>query len=406
MHNTPRSKPFWFTLPLPQPLFLLLVILILQQHLPGDSRLVAAMELRGATTASGSGSGNETTESLLPVAAATGAAPPRATKSTLSLPMPMPMPMPMPTRFLGPDASGDPVFLPLVGSGTWQYDDDEAYESVCRSFEQGSTMVDTAYGYGNQEGVGRAIRDCWKGDRSDLFVMTKIPGGLTASEVHRLHELNLHELGLDYVDHLMTHFPSDWKETHTGSAARQEEWLALEEIYYSKTARTIGISHYCPRHILDIMWVATVTPSVNQIEYHVGSGDVDGVRETCSELGIVLMAFSPLCGPCQYEPKDSLVTGDLVTSIARNYVHSSTGKPVTGSQVALRYVVQQGIPLVAKSHDPDHIRSNLDVFDFELSQQDMDKLGAAPAPEAEAGDCDVQFQSQMKSQFRVVGKAQ
>ena len=82
----------------------------------------------------------------------------------------------LPTKFLGLDASGKPVYVPLIGAGTWQYDNDEAYESVCKAFGAGYTFVDTAYGYGNQRGVGKAIKDCWKGNRTDLFVMTKIPG--------------------------------------------------------------------------------------------------------------------------------------------------------------------------------------------------------------------------------------
>lgn len=146
-------------------------------------------------------------------------------------------------------------------------------------------------------------------------------GGLNATEVTRLHEENLSELDLEYVDHLMTHFPADWEETIASPEARQEEWLALEAIYYTGEALTIGISHYCSKHILDILWVATVTPAVNQVEYHVGSQDVDHVIETCSDFGITFMSFSPLCGPCTYEPEDSLVTGNLVTEIAAKYQH-------------------------------------------------------------------------------------
>lgn len=81
-----------------------------------------------------------------------------------------------PTKFIGVDYQGDPVYMPLIGTGTWQYDITTAYESVCKAFGAGYSFVDTAYGYKNQKGVGRAIKDCWKGNRTDLFVMTKIPG--------------------------------------------------------------------------------------------------------------------------------------------------------------------------------------------------------------------------------------
>ena len=249
---------------------------------------------------------------------------------------------PVPSLFIGFDVSGTAVNLPLLGAGTWQYNNTIAYQSVCKAFQAGYTFVDTALGYGNQKGVGMAIRDCWNRPRHELFVMTKIPGGLNTSQVIASHKQNLMELGLDYVDHLMTHFPSDWDEKVASPAQRQEEWLALESIYNTGEARSIGISHYCRKHIFDVLQVANIMPSVNQVEYHVGSGDVDDVIETCKDLGITFMSFSPLCGPCEYEPKDSLINGDLVTDIASHYQN------VTGSQVSLRYIMQQGIPVIPK----------------------------------------------------------
>eukprot|EP00980_Cylindrotheca_fusiformis_P018099 scaffold5817_cov101-Cylindrotheca_fusiformis.AAC.4 len=289
----------------------------------------------------------------------------------------------IPTKTIGSDVHGVAVEVPLVGAGTWQYNDTIAYQSVCTAFEQGYNFVDTAFGYGNQNGVGKAIQDCWHGTREELFVMTKIPGGLNASEVLATHKQNLMELKLDYVDHLMTHFPSDWRETVASKKARQDEWLALERIYHQGEARSIGISHYCRRHIVDILEVATVQPSINQVEYHVGSQDVDDVIEFCQNLGITFMSFSPLCGPCSYEPEDSLIHGNLVTKIASHYSN------VTGSQVALRYIVQQGIPVIPKSNSAKHILSNLNIFSFDISEEDMKALSSATKPAAQGGDCSV-----------------
>ena len=248
----------------------------------------------------------------------------------------------VPSLFIGFDLNGTGVNLPLIGAGTWQYNNSIAYQSVCKAFQAGYTFVDTALGYGNQKGVGQAIRDCWQRPREELFVMTKIPGGLNTSQVVASHKQNLMELGLDYVDHLMTHFPSDWEEKQASPSKRQEEWLALESIYKMGEARSIGISHYCRKHLWDLMQVATIMPSVNQVEYHVGSGDVDDIIEICKDLDITFMSFSPLCGPCEYEPKDSLIHGDLVNEIASHYPN------VTGSQVSLRYIMQQNIPVIPK----------------------------------------------------------
>lgn len=298
----------------------------------------------------------------------------------------------IPTISIGTDVYGNSVDMPLVGAGTWQYNETIAYESLCKAFHEADyTFVDTAFGYGNQRGVGKAIRDCYKGKREDLFVMTKIPGGLHVSETLALHQENLKQLQLDYVDHLMVHFPSDWSETPTRATpdTRREEWLALENIYYRGEARSIGLSHYCPQHIDDILEVASVRPSINQVEYHVGSGDVDGVIKKCRQHNITFMSFSPLCGPCQASPEDSLINGKLVSSIAKKH-------NVTGSQVSLRFIVQQALQegsyiggVIPKSNNQEHIRSNRDLFGFKLDHEDMQRLFAAQKPAGEPGDCSV-----------------
>ena len=306
---------------------------------------------------------------------------------------------PIPSISIGYDIQGKEVNMPLIGSGTGHYNDSVAYESVCKSFQAGYTMVDTAHVYGNQKGVGQAIRDCWKGPRSDLFVLTKIPGGLTREEVWATHKENMKELQLDYVDHLLTHFPADWQVSpeRASRERRQEEWIAMQEIYLTGQVRSIGVSHYCPRHLDDVLEVSSiVTPSINQVEYHVGSGDVDHVIGHCHKHNITFMSFSPLCGPCTYDPKDSLVSGNLVTDIASRYEN------VTGSQVALRFIVQQALDykkapnvhpkiggVIPKSSKLDHIESNRDIFHFSLSPEDMARLRLATKPEARNQDCSV-----------------
>lgn len=302
----------------------------------------------------------------------------------------------IPTIKIGTDVHGKDVLQPLVGAGTWLYDDDVAYKAVCAAFEVGYNYVDTANDYANQKGVGKAIRDCWKGTREELFVMTKIQGGLNYQEALDRHRDNMNDLGLDYVDHLMIHFPADWDVTpaKTTAEARQDEWRALEKIYQDGEARSIGVSHYCVSHLNDVLETAVVKPSINQVEYHVGAGDLDHVIDKCREEGIRFMSFSPLCGPCEYEHKDSLISGDLVTSIGAKY-----GKH--GSQVALRWIVQQALTtdyiggVIPKSANPAHLAANIDIFDFELSDEDMVALGAATAPagidgyDPLGGDCTV-----------------
>ena len=283
--------------------------------------------------------------------------------------------------------------MPLVGAGTWLYNDTVAYDSVCKAFEAGYTFVDTAYGYGNQAGIGKALKDCWfdKGrNREDLFVVTKIPGGLNTSEVADYHAQNLQWLGLDYVDNLLTHFPCDWEETpeRCNKARRQEGWKALETEYNNNRTKSIGVSHYCPRHIDDVLEIASVKPSINQVEWHVGSGDIDETIAYTRKNGIFFQSFSPLCGPCEYKPADSLINGDLVSSIAAKYDN------VLPSQVSLKFLVQHAetedhyAGVIPKSDSAEHLAENLDLFHFKLSDEDMKALSAATKPAAEGGDCD------------------
>jgi diketogulonate reductase-like aldo/keto reductase len=296
----------------------------------------------------------------------------------------------IPIKKIGSDIHGWPVCMPLLGAGTWQYNDTIAYESLCKAFNAGISFVDTAFGYNNERGVGRAIHDCFQGQRQELFVMTKIPGGLTFQQTLLAHHQNMFALNLEYVDHLMTHFPSDWNLQNASKEMRQQEWRALEEIYYSGKARSIGLSHYCSQHITDILEIATVAPSINQVEYHVGSQDVDRVMEFCRQHNITFMSFSPLCGPCtNYDPLDSLIDGTLVTAIGTKY-------NVSGSQIALRFIVQQALEhdsvmggVIPKSNNEELIRSNLNIFSFELTDDDMSLLKKATKPPAEIGDCEV-----------------
>jgi len=283
--------------------------------------------------------------------------------------------------------------MPLVGAGTWLYNDTIAYESVCNAFKVGYSYVDTAWIYGNERGVGKAIKECWldKGrKREDLFVMTKINGGLNKSEVFAAHADNLKWLGLDYVDTLLAHFPADWEATpaRANPARRQEQWQAMEQLVSEGAAKTIGISHYCRQHIDDVLEVAIIKPVINQVEWHVGSGDLDDVMEYTRSKGIFFQSFSPLCGPCTYEPKDSLINGDLVTRIGEKH-------GVSGSQVSLKYLVQLAetkpfyAGVIPKSSNIDHIRSNADIFHFTLDATDMADLAAATKPPGTGGDCEV-----------------
>jgi len=276
--------------------------------------------------------------------------------------------------------------MPLVGIGTWQYNDSVAEDAVSKALSVGYRHVDTAVMYGNAVGVGRALQKANLA-REEYFVTSKIPVGLNISAtVVGMHE-NLAQMQLDYVDLMLVHIPA------TGAQARKEQWQALEAFALEGKARAIGVSHHCKTQLQDVLSIAALPVAVNQVQYHVGMGnagdDATDYKAWVQEQGILYESFSPLCGPCDAASGDNkkLVTGDLVTGIGKKYNKS-------GAQIALKWLVQQGIPVIPKSHDLSHVKENMDLFDFQLSEEDMATLTKATAsavgggPSAmDSGDC-------------------
>jgi diketogulonate reductase-like aldo/keto reductase len=271
----------------------------------------------------------------------------------------------------------------MVGLGTWLYNDTVASNAVVEAFRQGYRHVDTALIYGNHVGVGQGLKHI-VGElglaREDYFVTSKIPGGLNASATAASLEQTLEELQLESVDLMLLHFPADWSGDG-GPAKRKEEWLALEAWAKQGKARAIGVSHYCQNHLQDVLDVATLPVALNQNQYHVGMGQDSESRNHnkafTEEQGVLYMSYSSLCGPCDPPANMELITGDLVTDVGKNHNKS-------GAQVALRWLVQQGIPIIPKSSNPKHLAENFDVFDFTLSDEEMTRLSAATTP-AETG---------------------
>lgn len=260
--------------------------------------------------------------------------------------------------------------MPLIGLGTWLYNDTVAGGAVSSAFGLGYRHVDTAAVYGNQRGIGAALAQ-QSLKRGDFFVTTKVPGGLNASATESALDQCLADLRLDYVDLMLLHWPGKTL------AAVQEQWLALEKWAKAGKARAIGVSHYCKKHLEAVLKVATLPIAVNQNQYHVGMGHDTQPRLHDKAFGeshgILYEAYSSLCGPCPKPHNMELITGPLVTGIGRPHNKS-------GAQVALRWIVQQGIPVIPKSTNPKHLKSNFELFDFNLTDSEMAALSAAVSP--------------------------
>ena len=286
------------------------------------------------------------------------------------------------------------------------------------ALEVGYRAIDTAYDYQNSEGIGEALQEAFQSgelERKDLFITTKVEGGLNASRTFEEHETNLKNLQVDYVDLLLIHFPdyiSPQGDLTGSKKMRQDQWrgtslslslsltftttylnththAAMEKLHKEGKARAIGISHYCRRQLDDVLEIATVKPAVNQVEFHIGMGSA-GVNATddrayLESKGVTFQSFSPLCGPCcmgdttgKCTFNKDLITGDMVTSIGAKYNK-------TGAQVSLKWQVQQGIPVIPKTNNKDHLEQNIALFGWELSKEDMDTLTSATSPPVSGG---------------------
>jgi len=279
------------------------------------------------------------------------------------------------------------VVMPLVSAGVWKYNGSQAQESCEAAYEVGFRGFDTAYDYDNQEEVGAAFKMALQNSsRSELFLTTKVPGcgtiplkGLPAPskkncgpDTLKIAEGNLVKLDQPYVDLMLLHFPPDscGGLLHTDACTlMQEQWGAFEELYALNKSRAIGVSNYCQSCFECILKTAKIIPAVNQVQYHVGEGDDPiGLHSYCKSKGITMEAYSAMA-----QGSKELITGNLTTSIGKAH-----GK--SGAQVALKWVIQKGVPLVTKASNPAYLAEDIDLFDFDLTAAEMALLDASNTP--------------------------
>ncbi|HSD03745.1 MAG TPA: aldo/keto reductase [Gaiellales bacterium] len=256
--------------------------------------------------------------------------------------------------------------IPLLGLGTWPLDDDGAHAVVADALRAGYRLVDTATNYGNERGVGRAIREA-DIQREEVFVTTKLPG---AQHGHREALAGLDEslarLGLDHVDLYLIHWPLPMVGKYV------ETWRAFVELREQGKARSIGVSNFTPAQIDEITEATGVRPAVNQIELHPEFPQAE-LRAWHDEHGIVTESYSPL------GPDTDVLRHPEIGAIA-----AALGR--TPAQVILRWHVQLGAIPIPKSSDPTRLRQNLDVFSFELDAGQMAALDAVNRENRTGGD--------------------
>jgi diketogulonate reductase-like aldo/keto reductase len=247
------------------------------------------------------------------------------------------------------------VAIPQVGLGVFEVPDEGTQANVEKALELGYRHVDTAAAYYNEVGVGAGLRASGL-PREDVFLTTKLRNGDQGFEqALRAFEDSRRELGVDYVDLYLIHWPVPSKGLYV------ETWRALEKLLSDGAVRAIGVSNFLPDHLDRLVAETDVVPAVNQVEVHPRFQQA-AVQEKCREHGIVVEAYSPLGRGADLE-------APAVVSIA-------TDVGVTPAQVVLRWAVQQEIVVIPKSVSPERQATNIDLFSFELSDEQMAQVAA------------------------------
>lgn len=259
------------------------------------------------------------------------------------------------------------VTMPLLGLGVWRASEGhEVREAVSIAFENGYRHIDTAAMYGNEAGVGAAVRESGL-DRKGIFVTTKVWNSDQGYDATlRAFEKSNQLLKLDFVDLYLVHWPV--------KGLYKETWKALEYLYDQGAVRAIGVSNFMLHHLNDLLPEVDIKPMVNQVEHHPYLVQQD-LQDFCKSEKIQMEAWSPLMqGGVMQVPE--------LIKIGKKYGKSA-------AQVVLRWNLQNGIVTIPKSTNPKRIQENADIFDFALSQEDMSVINGLDKSKRVGPDPDV-----------------
>ncbi|MBY8908985.1 aldo/keto reductase [Salinicoccus roseus] len=253
------------------------------------------------------------------------------------------------------------IEIPWVGFGTWQTPDgDTAVNAVKQALVSGYRHIDTAAAYKNEGSVGQAIKESGIA-REDIFITSKLWNEDRGYEnTKQAFENTLKELGTDYLDLYLIHWPANEKQFDDWKEINLDTWKAMTELYKEGKIKAIGVSNFMTNH-LEVLLDTEVKPMVNQIEYHPGYTQ-DAVVDLCRKHDILVEAWSPIGSGRLLENED-------LTKIADKYEKSV-------AQLCIRYVLQNDVLPLPKSVTPSRIEENTDIFDFEIMDEDMKTIDA------------------------------
>lgn len=252
------------------------------------------------------------------------------------------------------------VKIPCIGFGTWDLPDTEiTVNAVKAALAAGYRHIDCAPLYGNQPSVARALREANLA-REELFINSKLWNSDRGyDKVLRAFDASLAQLGLDYLDMYLIHWPATARQCANWREVNADTWRAFEKLYREGRVRAIGVSNFKPHHLTPLLETATVPPMVNQIEYHPGQLQAQ-VTDFCRSHNILVEAWSPL-------GEGAMLHNATMVEIARAYNKSV-------AQVCIKWCLQNGILPLPRSGNAAHIVENAAVFDFELAPQDVQRI--------------------------------
>jgi diketogulonate reductase-like aldo/keto reductase len=247
------------------------------------------------------------------------------------------------------------IKMPIIGLGTWTFTNEEAEDAVYIAIKNGYRLIDTAQYYGDEVGVGKGVRkaiDEGIVKREDIFVTSKI---YASTDHNKAIEKSLNNLELDYIDLLLIHQPGfDDKGLYQ----------TMEKYYKEGKLKTIGISNYYTKEAIDeVLSYAEIVPAVIQNENHIYYQNNE-LQEYVKQYGIIIESWYPFGGRGH---TDENFNNETIVKIAKKYNKTS-------AQIILRWQLQAGYIAIPGSKNPDHIKENISIFDFELSDEDMKKI--------------------------------
>ena len=249
--------------------------------------------------------------------------------------------------------------IPCVGFGTWRLPEaEDTVDTIKTAIDCGYRHIDTAYSYDNEISVGKAIRTCGL-KRNELFITTKLSNGNHGYEnTMKEFEISMNKLDIDYFDLYLIHWPrplairNQWKELNEGT------WKAFEELYKAGKVKAIGVSNFLDTHLEVLLETATVAPMVNQLELHPRYVQRDVVGY-CKDHRMIVEAWSPLIKGQLDHP--------VLIELAKRHNKSA-------AQILLGWSIQNGFLPLPKASSKERMMENADIFDFTLSEEDIDSL--------------------------------